>query len=85
MIHIVCLIHLDYRPHDSLNTCRSKRFCLESMDISRSSSYSSPERTHSPMSVAEQSSEVIVGGSTSVDSRRDDKCITNTHNATVRL
>ena len=71
MIHIVCLIHLDYRPHVSLNTCRSKRFCLESMDISRSS----PIRTHSPMSVAEQSSEVIVGGSTSVDSRRDDKCI----------
>ena len=53
------------------------------LDISMSSS-SSPVRTHCPMSVAGQSNEVIVGGLTSVDSRRDE-CIADTHNLTVHL
>lgn len=79
----VCLFHLDYHPHYLLNTCPPKRVCLESMDISMSS-YSSPVRTHCPMSVAEQSSEVSVGGLMSVNSRRDE-CIADTHYSMVRL
>ncbi len=79
----VCLSHLDYPLHDLLNTCPPKRVCLESMDISMSSS-SSPVRTHCSVSVAEQSSEVSVGGLMPVNSLRDE-CIVDTHESMVRL
>ncbi len=79
----VCLSHLDYPPHDLLNTCPPKWVCLESVDISMSSS-SSPVRTHCPMPVAEQSSEVSVDRLMPVNSLQDE-CIVDTHDSTVRL
>ena len=67
---------LDYPSYDLLDNCPPKRSCLESRKTSVS---------HCPMSVAEQSTEVIVGGLTSVDSRRGDECIADTNASTACL
>ena len=62
--------------------CPPKRPCLGTVDLNVSSS---PVRTHCPISVAENSEEIRVGGLMSSDSLRNDGCLDENENLTENI